>query len=119
MPAEVLLVVADEALRQVLAVALAADGCTVRPVADTSAARAVLAAHRPDLLVIDGTMGLPAPPEAWAAAQAPEVPLVLLRSAWDEDTGVIGPHTTLLRMPFGLSALRQAVAEALATRLRR
>jgi DNA-binding NtrC family response regulator len=119
MPAEVLLVVADEPLRQVLAVALAADGCTVQPVADTSAARTALAAHQPNLIVLDGTMGLPAPPEAWAAAQAPDVPLVLLRSAWGEDTAVIGPHITLLRMPFGLSALRQAVAEALATRLRR
>ena len=119
MPAEALLVVADEALRQVLTIALAADGATVRPVADAAAARAALATHAPDLLLLDGTMRLPLAADAWAATYAPDIPLVLLSAGWDDRPSPLRPGVTPLRMPFGLKALRHALAEAQSAHIRR
>jgi len=119
MPAEILLVVADEALRQVLTIALAGDGATVQPVADAAAARASLATHTPDLLLLDGTMPLPVAIDAWAAKYADGIPLLLLTPGWDDGAPPQRPGVTTLRMPFGLKALRHSVAEARGVSLRR
>ena len=119
MPVETLLVVADEALRQVLTIALAGDGSAIQPVADAAAARTALATHAPDLLLLDGTMPLPAAPDVWTATYAPDVPVVMLAPGWDAGAPLQRPGVTVLRMPFGLKALRQAVMEARGARLRR
>jgi CheY-like chemotaxis protein len=119
MPAEILLVVADETLRQVLTIALAGDGSTIQPVADAAAARATLATHTPDLLLLDGTMRLPLAPAVWADRYAPGVPLLLLAPPWDDGAPAGRPDRRVLRMPFGLDALRKAVTGARNGRARR
>src|SRR5688500_8077000 len=82
--ADVLVVVADEALRAVLEIALTMDGCTVRTAADDASGRRALTAGAPDILVLDATTPLPDDAPRWTEHVAPYVPVVVLVPAWDE-----------------------------------
>jgi two-component system KDP operon response regulator KdpE len=107
----VLVLVADDILRGVLAIALRADGHRVQLAANDDIARERLAAGQPDLLLLDCFTPLPEPPERWAAHAAGGVPLLLLVPAGDEAQRLAQPNTVTLPMPFGRAALREAVAE--------
>jgi DNA-binding response OmpR family regulator len=108
-----LIFVADDALREVLALALRADGYCVLLAASDDVARERLALDRPDLLVLDRLMPLPEPAEQWADRQAAGVPLVLLDSHGDDPLPLRSPTTVALSMPFGRAALRRAVASVI------
>ena len=112
MPVDVLVVVADEALRAVLEIALTMDGCTVRPAADEAAAIDQLAASLPAVLLIDGTLPLAGDIEAWTARHAPHIPLILLTAAWEEEPRFDRDAVAVLPMPFGRDELRHALAAA-------
>ena len=84
MAVDVLLLVADEALRTVLDLALTTDACRVETAATTQAALDALATARPRVQILDGTMSIPMDPVRWASRYAPEMPLILLTSAWEK-----------------------------------
>ena len=112
MPDDVLVVVADEALRAVLEIALTMDGCSVRPAADEATALARLADDLPTVLLIDGTLPFAAEVEDWTAWHAPSIPLVLLVPAWEEEPRLTRDAVAVLSMPFGRDELRHALAVA-------
>ena len=115
MPADVLIAIADDALRQVLEAALLMDEFLVHTAADEAETLARLAQHPPDLLLLDATMPLSDDAVAWADRHASETPLVLLVPAWGDQPQLGRPNTVLLPMPFGRADLRRAVAAALGT----
>jgi CheY-like chemotaxis protein len=107
--------VADEALRSVIEVALGADGWTVASSVNTAAAARMLARHRPDLIILDATM--PAftgadTADTWVGHVAPLVPVILLVSAWRDDSAPGRDGAIRLSMPFGLKQLRGALVRA-------
>jgi DNA-binding response OmpR family regulator len=109
MAVNVLVVVADEALRQVIEIALAMDGFAVRAAASDDDARAALAVESPGLLLLDGTMALSEDAVAWADYHAPAVPLILLVAAWGDAPDIARSEATVLTMPFGREELRRAI----------
>ena len=112
MPLEILVLVADEPLRLVLAVTLTTEGHQVEPVAGEAAARAALASRPPDLLLLDATAHLPCDLAAWVDRYAPGIPLVVIVPAWSERPEPGRPNAVILPMPFGRNMLLQALAEA-------
>jgi DNA-binding NtrC family response regulator len=111
-PVDLLLVIADEALRHVIEVALLADGFLVRSaIAELDAVR-TLSEDPPDVVILDGTMPLSPNIVAWIDRNVPGLPLVLLRATWDDRSPVSRRATIELPMPFGRKELRQAVAIA-------
>ena len=92
--APTVLVVDDEPMvREVVATYLQRDGLVVHEVGDGAAATAWLAAHRPDLVVLDimlpGTDGLTILRRLHADGQ---VPVILLTARADEVDRVVGPR---------------------------
>ena len=114
MPAnvDVLVVVADEALRAVIEIALTMDGCVVRAVADEATAIGRLADALPAVLLIDGTLSFADDIERWTERYAPYIPLVLLVAAWEEQPRFSRDSVAVLPMPFGRAELRRALAAA-------
>jgi hypothetical protein len=112
MPLEILLLVADEPLRLVLAVTLTTEGHRVEPVAGEAAARAALASRPPDVLLLDATTRLPSELAAWVDRYAPGTPLVVIVPAWSERPEPGRANAVILPMPFGRDVLLQALAEA-------
>ena len=112
MPLEILLLVADEPLRLVLAVTLTTEGHQVEPVAGEAAARAALASRPPDVLVLDASTRLPADLAAWADRYAPGIPLVVIVPAWGDRPESGRPNAVILPMPFGRDVLLRALTEA-------
>jgi DNA-binding response OmpR family regulator len=107
---DVLIAIADEALRQVLEVALLMDEFLVHTATDEEEAVAALARHPPDLLLLDGTMPLSEGAVAWAERHASATPLVLLVPAWGDQPQLDRSDAVLLPMPFGRTDLRHAIA---------
>ena len=101
MAVNVLVAVADEALRQVIEIALAMDGFAVRVAASEEDARAALAVETPGLLLLDGTMALSEDAGVWAHHNAAAAPLILLVPAWGDVPSPTRPDATVLTMPFG------------------
>ena len=112
MAVDVMVVAADEPLRQVLEIALAMDGCHVQTVAAEAEAIAVLRTRSPDVLLIDDTTPLSEDAAAWAERHAPRTSLVLLEPAWQERHIPERPRAVVLLMPFGLRELRRALSDA-------
>jgi DNA-binding response OmpR family regulator len=111
-PVDLLLVIADEALRHVIEAALLADGLVVRTaIADLDAVR-TLSSEPPDVLILDGTMPLSPNIVAWIDRNVPGLPLILLRATWEDRSPVSRRNTIELPMPFGRKELRQAIAVA-------
>jgi DNA-binding response OmpR family regulator len=109
MTVNVLVAVADEALRQVIEIALAMDGFAVRVAASEEDARAALTVETPGLLLLDSTRALSEDAGAWAHHNAATVPLILLVTAWGEAPSLARPDATVLPMPFGRAELRRAI----------
>jgi DNA-binding NtrC family response regulator len=112
MAADVLVLVADEALRTVLEITLQMDDYAVRTAATAEGALDVLVATKPSLLILDATMDLGDSPIQWAARHAADIPLILLVSAWDAPPPLEHPDAVTLPMPFGRAELRRALAAA-------
>jgi two-component system response regulator PrrA len=110
-PDEVLLVVADDALRVVLEIALRGDGYNVRPAADATATAAALARGAPDLAIIALTTPAADATAAWLRQHAPATPHLLLVPALGERQAGAQPVDRALELPFGLAELRRALAE--------
>jgi DNA-binding response OmpR family regulator len=119
MATDLLLVVADTALREVLQYALQVDGHRVRTAEDQATARHMLADRRAALLVLDGTMPLDGGAVAWAEQHAAGIPLVLLVGAWGESPTLAQRDAVVLPMPFGCAELQRAIAAVCATPARR
>ena len=117
MHVDVLLFVADQALRTVMALALRQDGCVVETAATPQAALDALATARPRVLILDGTMSNPSDPVRWAGRYGPDIPLILLTSAWEEPPPVTWVGVVPLPMPFTREDLRRAIAAAMETRV--
>ena len=112
MAVDVLVAVADEALRMVLEVALTADGCTVQTAGSEAEALAGLVDTPPRVLLLDAMLPASSDSLAWAAHHAPAIPLILLVSAVDAWPTPSRSDAVLLEMPFGREELRRAVAMA-------
>jgi DNA-binding response OmpR family regulator len=110
-PDEVLLVVADDALRTVLEIALRTDGYSVRPAADVAAAAAALARGAPDLAIVALTTPAAEATAAWLRRHAPATPHLLLVPALGERQAGGPPADRALELPFGLAEFRRALAE--------
>jgi CheY-like chemotaxis protein len=109
---DVLVVVADEALRAVIEIALTMDGCVVRTAADEASAIDRIADATPAVLLVDGTLPFAEEIEQWTARHAPHTPLMLLVPAWEEQPRFSRNAVAILPMPFGRAELRQALAVA-------
>jgi CheY-like chemotaxis protein len=107
---DVLVVVADEALRAVIEIALTMDGCVVRTAADETSAMDRIAAAAPGVILVDGTLPFAEEIEGWTARHAPHIPLVLLVTAWEEQPRFSRNAVAILPMPFGRAELRRALA---------
>ena len=112
MPVDVLVIMADEALRAVIEVALTMDGCSVRTATDEASAIDQIAHALADVLLIDGTLPFAEDVERWTERYAPDVPLVLLAAAWEEPPHLNRASVAVLPMPFGRAELRRALAVA-------
>jgi CheY-like chemotaxis protein len=114
--ARVLLVDDDEDLRGVVSSALNVLGYDVIAVADGPSGLETLRAKRPDVLVVDFAM--PGMNGAEVARQArglyPGLPVVLASGYSDTDLieREVGKGAQLLRKPFGIDELLQAVGQA-------
>ena len=114
--ARVLLIDDDEDLRGVVSSALSVLGYDVTAVADGPRGLDKLHAIKPDVLVVDFAM--PGMNGAEVAKQArelyPDLPVVLASGYSDTDAieRAVGKDTQLLRKPFGIDELLQAVSEA-------
>jgi DNA-binding response OmpR family regulator len=111
-PVDLLLVIGDEALRQVIEIALLADGYLVRTASGDLEVVRILSDEPPDVLILDGAMPFSPQIVAWTERNAPDVPLILLRAAFDERPPIGQRHTIDLLMPFGRSDLRRAITAA-------
>jgi DNA-binding response OmpR family regulator len=112
MGSDALLAVADSALRQVLMIALEADGWRVHGVSDAAAAGRRLSSRRPDLLMLDGKMPMEDGVAAWVEQHAGGIPLVVLVSGWEPPPELSRECVALLTLPFGRAELRRAIAAA-------
>jgi len=110
---DVLIAIADDALRQVLEAALLMDEFLVHTAAAEAETLTRLAQHPPELLVLDATMPLSDDAVVWADRHARETPLVLLAPAWGDQPQIGRENAVLLPMPFGRADLRRAIATAL------
>jgi len=114
--ARVLLVDDDEDLRAIVSKALEALGYEVTAVADGRSGLGELRSTRPDVLVVDFAMpGMNGADVAKAARElCPGLPVVLASGYSDTDAieRSIGAHAKLLRKPFRIDELLEAVAEA-------
>jgi len=114
--ARVLLVDDDEDLRAIVSKALEALGYEVTAVADGRSGLGELRFTRPDVLVVDFAMpGMNGADVAKAARElCPGLPVVLASGYSDTDAieRSIGAHAKLLRKPFRIDELLEAVAEA-------
>jgi DNA-binding response OmpR family regulator len=110
MVSDALLAVADSALRQVLAIALEADGWRVQTASDGATAGRKLESRKPDLLMLDGKMPVEDGVAAWVERHALGVPLVVLVSGWQPPPVLPRDNATLLPLPFGRDELRRAIA---------
>lgn len=114
--ARVLLIDDDEDLRGVVSSALNVLGYDVTAVADGPRGLDELRVRKPDVLVVDFAM--PGMNGAEVAKQArelyPDLPVVLASGYSDTDAieRAVGKDTQLLRKPFGIDELLQAVGEA-------
>ena len=112
MTVDVLVAVADDALRLVVEIALRSDGCTVRTAGSEVETLNALAAVPAHVLLLDAALPGLADPLDWAARHAPAIPLILLVSAVDGWPAPSRADAVLLEMPFGREELRRAVASA-------
>jgi CheY-like chemotaxis protein len=110
----VLLVVADESLQAVLAIALSMDGYRVRTAATAQAALDALAISQPAVLILDTLTALGGDPVRWAGRHAADIPLILIVPAWDDPPPPPHPNIVALTMPFGRNDLRHALTTAAA-----
>jgi DNA-binding response OmpR family regulator len=111
-PVDLLLVIGDEALRQVIEVALLADGHVVRTASGELEVVRILSDEPPDVLILDSAMPLSPHVVGWTERNAPDVPLILLRAAFEERPPIEQQHAVELLMPFGRIDLRRAITAA-------
>ena len=110
MPADVLVVVPDGALREVLEVALRLDGYRVQTAADGVQTLARLLEAPPDLLVLDASTPFAAKVMRWAGRQSVPLLLLLADASMDRPPLDDQPRAVVLPMPFGLAQFRCALA---------
>jgi len=114
---EILLVDDDVDLREVMAAALDDLGYRVREAADGHAALAMLEQSVPDVLIVDFAMPGMTGAELAKAARArwPDLPIVFASGYADTDAigQAAGPGNRLLRKPFRIDELQQAITECL------
>jgi DNA-binding NtrC family response regulator len=113
MGVDVLLAVADEALRTVLEIALTADGCTVRAAATEDQVLDSMSAEPARTLILDVTAPFGERILAWAERVRPTLALLLLTPAWGGAPVTVRRDVTTLPMPFGRQELRRALASAI------
>jgi DNA-binding NtrC family response regulator len=110
MAVDVLLVVADDALRTVLEIALTADGCTVRTAATEDDVAHALSGEPARTILLDLTAPFSGRVLTWAERYAPHIPMLLLVTAWEEAPAIAHRKVATLTMPFGRQELRDALA---------
>lgn len=116
--AELLVVDDDHQLRGMLAASLGEAGFRVRQAESGSAALALLAQGRPDVMIVDFAMpemnGAELAGQVWALH--PEIPIIFASGyAETEAIEVIaGKDAVVLRKPFRLEQLQEAIAQQLA-----
>ncbi len=115
----ILLVDDDDPVRAVTAAMLQDLGYRVRDVADASDALAILDSDRGiDLLLTDLVMAGMNGAQLAAAARTrrPDLPIVFISGYADQLGGAVGPDDRLVRKPFGVADLHQAIEAELAAR---
>ncbi|MDH7975835.1 response regulator [Sphingomonas sp. AR_OL41] len=107
----------DDAVRCFIAECLEMFGYTVRVASSGAEGIALFEEDRPDLLVVDFAMpGMNGLAVATAArAAAPALPIILATGYADSEVADPNPVTTVLRKPFRIDDLSQAVRTALDT----
>ena len=106
---DVLLLVEDDELRDVLEIALTADGYRVQTAGDEATAPETLAARSSDLVILDTAASF-AESILDGMGAAPSRPLLLLVPG-DDVPPAAPPSAGVLAMPFGRDALRSAVTD--------
>jgi CheY-like chemotaxis protein len=110
MAVDVLLVVADAALRTVLEIALIADGCTVRTVATEDEAVQALSGEPARTILLDLSAPFSGRVLTCAERYAPHIPMLFLVTPWEEPPLLSHRKVATLTMPFGRQELRDALA---------